>query len=286
MGGAICGHACCGVDGALDSPGQRRHAPCRSDILKKPGALGVTLVGGSLAAADAASGIWGELTPRLQLSLDALDAMLVRCHCMACRPATPKTLAKQPNAIVMYTQTRQSCTMRGGGSGQAPAVLCIWRRQTLAPCSSCPVDPTLASEVFARPPPTLPHLPPQPPRPSGFPRLSSRFLPPDRLHALLLCRERAEAGSCRSEDRAGHGGRRHPCHLCSVRHLGPDSAVVRRTSRCIPALGKRRNPPLLQDKIAPLLSAVVSWLRQPRRNRTLEQQESFFEVTQRDVRWD
>ncbi len=164
VGGAICGHACCGVDGALDSPGQRRHAPCRSDILKKPGALGVTLVGGSLAAADAASGIWGELTPRLQLSLDALDAMLVRCHCMACRPATPKTLAKQPNAIVMYAQTRQSCTMRGGGCGQAPAVLCIWRRPTLAPCSSCPVDPTLASEMFARPPPTLP--PPLPTTPA------------------------------------------------------------------------------------------------------------------------
>lgn len=154
------------------------------------------------------------------------------------------------------------------------AAAALWTLPSQARCSLVPHPPS-------------PPLSPQPPRPSGFPRLSSRFLPPDRLHALLLCRERAEAGSCRSEDRAGHGGRRHPCHLCSVRRLGPDSAVVRRASHCIPALGKRRNPPLLQDKIAPLLSAVVSWLRQPRRNRTLERQESFFfEVTQRDVRWD
>ena len=32
---------------------------CRSDILKKPGAFGVSLVGGSLVAADAAADIWG-----------------------------------------------------------------------------------------------------------------------------------------------------------------------------------------------------------------------------------
>ena len=115
-------------------------------------------------------------------------------------------------------------------------------------------------------------------------RLSFKSLPPDRLHALLACRERAATGARGAEDLAGHGRRRHLRNLCSVCRLGPDSAIVRRTPRCTTALGQRCSSPLLQDKIVPLLSVVVTWSDQmksySRADRVL-----ILEVAQRDGEW-
>ena len=185
--------------------------------------------------------------------------MLVRCRCMACRPATSGNPPKQPIAIVMDTQARQSFIVSGQvATGLAPTVLCdpegtymllaaaaLWALTSRARCSSA-AHPRQAGGFAGSA------------SVSSFPIVRMPCCRPSSLPIIRMpCRERAAAGARGAEDLAGHGRRCHLRNLCSVRRLGSDSAAVRRTSQCTTALGQRCSP-LLQDKMVPLLSVVVT----------------------------